>query len=399
MLFDGASQRRSPFVVLIDIGSGSVGVAVADVGGTEGKPLIIYTHREHIRRAHDRSSVEHIRVLKEALLNATLELSTGGMQALHAYNPHARIRTIHTIYAAPWSELISRKIHTLNAEPFRATPELVESLIESALHEVGAKAHEDAIFHDTGLEVIGQSQVGAKINGYDVPKFNGQECTELEVIHMSELVPKAVRDVIRDAEKHLIPHPEHTEHSFASVFALFVERVFPHMGSYLTCEMTGGGTEISVVQDHVVRENVSTNAGMFAFENEIATRLNTLPEEARTYIRDFTSHEIHHEVAEAVGETREGYKALLAKLCADVHTRFPLPEHLIVLADHDYRELFTGMVEEAYSALISAHTVHAVDLALTDSRVLYHESASHDMYLAMCALFFHTTEVDQMHRR
>jgi hypothetical protein len=390
MVKDFFSRNHIPFSLVFDISSGSVGVAIVEENPSEKKPLIVYTYREPIRPAKGSSPELYLRTLKEALLAVTLEVTSAGMHALTAHG--GNIHTIRVLYAAPWSLIVSRTISLEKEEAFSATFGLVDTLVTQALTSAEAPLHEELIFERTGFEVVHQELTDAKLNGYAVTDFTGQQCVSIEVTHLSELVPQTVREAVKDAVRHLALHGEVTEHAFARASTHAVTHIFPHTDSFILVEFAGGATECVVVENGTVRESVSNVVGTHTFEQELAETLGTIREEVRGYLRDYTSQSTHDDITKAIQEARDGYKIVIGKLFAELRLKLVLPRNIITLAESEYSDLFLGMVEEEYAQHNTEYKVHALDNALMNSYVEYAEEVLPDHALAMIAIFFHTAQ-------
>lgn len=392
MLRELVHHPHVPYSIVVDIGSGSVGVGVIETDTTHLHPLIVYAHRERIRNPKDHSPEEYIRILKEALLAATLELSTNGMKILREHAPGAKVESIKVLYAAPWAELATRVIKLEKEEPMHATKDIVDTLVKEALAQADSAKHEEQIFEESGLEIIHEELINGRLNGYPVADFHGQECVSIEVAHLAELVPRAVRATLTEAGKNLLPHPTITERTFARVVVGVAHAVFPITDSFVTIEMTGGGTEVVLVEDGTIRESVSVTTGAHAFEQEIASKLGTIDGEVRSHIRDYIAHTTREDVTAAITEAREAYKTVIGKLIADIETRYVIPSNLITIADPEYRDLFLTIAEEAFTVTAHEHTARTIDQQLLDPFVEYLDPSSKDQYLSMIALFFHTVD-------
>lgn len=381
-----------PYAYLIDIGSGSVGVGIVELHGEEKKPLIIYTHRERIRITKERTKEEFIRVLKEALLAATLELSSNGLKALRAHDKRGKIDSIRVTYASPWSEVVTRIIEVEREEPFKATGAFVDSLVKEALAQARVPVHENAIFDQTGLEVANREIVDIRLNGYPVSECVGQPGVLIRLAHLSELIPSEVRAVLRESEKHLLAHPTVSEHTFPFALASAVKRIFPHTPDFISLEVTGEATECAIVTDNIVYENFYSLFGTHSFERMLAERLNTIDDEVRSHIRDYVLHTTREEVTTAIDEVRAAFAAELTRLFGDIRERYPLPENIVTLGDGELREFYETIVEGVYRNIQTEAHINKIDVALTDSFVEYLEETIHDHSLAIIALFFHKKE-------
>lgn len=390
MLAELLHHRNTPYSLLVDIGSGSIGVAVVESDSSQDAPLILYTHRERIRITRKKTQDELVRTLREALLSATLELSSNGMKALAAHDPHGRIDHIDVLYASPWSEVITRIIAIEHKETFKATPEFVDALIVEALSQSGSSEHEQTIFESTGQVVIHRATIDSSVNGYPVHAFTGQDATELRLAYMSELVPSAVRDTLKEAEKNLSASAPLIERSFVAAAYCAARTLHTDERDALLIEVTGEATECAVIEDGVLYENFSTLFGSNSFYRLLSDRLGTLEQEAVSHVRDFIAQTTHEDVRDIIVELRQSYKEQLMKVFDSIRTSYALANDLILVLEPETAPFFATMIEEAYAACRSEHVTHMLDSEALQPLVLYASDAIPDHYLSIGAFFFHT---------
>lgn len=379
-----------PYILILDIGSGSVGVSIAEVDRGEKKPLIIYTYRVQLRVAKKKSQDEFIRVLKEALLEATLDFSGNGMNRLAEHDSHASIDTIHVVYGSPWSELVARHIHVEKDEPIKVTDDVLQTIITEAEKQAATAAHELTIFESSGLLVIKKEVIDVKLNGYSVHECIGQKCVSIELTLLAELVPQTVRDAMQESEKNLIAHAHVSEHTSAKILTHCARTIYANDEDTLVVEISGEATECAVVKKGVVYENFFTLFGIHTFERELASSLGTIPEEARSHLKDYATNTSHEEVETAVQTIRTVYKNDFLKLLQSVESKYVLPQRIVVYIDPFYREMYCTLVEEIYASLKTDYKFFAVDDQLVDQFVEYGDDVEHDEHAALAALFFHT---------
>ncbi len=379
-----------PYILVLDIGSGSVGVSIAEIERGEKKPLIIYTYRALLRVVKKKSHDEFIRVLKEALLEATLDFSSNGMKRLAEHDSQGSIDTIHVVYGSPWSELVARHIYVEKDEPIRVTDELIRTIVDQAEKQAATAAHEMTIFEDSGLLVIKKDIVDVKLNGYSVHEFIGQKCISIELTLLAELVPQTVRDAMQESEKNLLAHAHVSEHTSAKILAHCSRKIYANTDDTLVVEISGEATECAIVKQGVVYENFFTLFGMHTFERQLANTLGTIPEEARSHLRDYATNTSHQEVETAVQTIRTSYKEDFLKLLLSVESKYTLPQRIVVRIDPLYREMYCTLIEEIYSSLKTDYKFFAIDDQLVDQFVEYADDVEHDEPAALAALFFHT---------
>ncbi len=389
MLDELLHHHKSPYAVLLDIGSGSVGVAIIEEDPLEEKPLIIYTHRERIRVTQKRDPDEFIRILKEALLAVTLELASSGMRALKEHDPHARVYRRLVLYASPWSEAITRIIALEHEEPFMVTEQFVEKLIQDALEKAESSTHEKQIFEETGKTVIKRSIIASYINGYLIDHFTGQTATELKIAYMTELVPEIARTALNSIEKNIASHTHEEERTFIVAAYHAAHALFPHLQNTFIIDVTGEATECGVVEHGVLSENFSTTFGSQSVVRLIAQKLGTLEDEARSHIRDYEAQMIHTDAKDTITLVRETYKEELRRLLTNIQSAYLVPEHFVLVLNPETAAFFSTMIEEVVATLRGEYGIHLLDEQAVKSLVMYTDACRHDHYIAIGAAFFH----------
>jgi hypothetical protein len=88
----GRNEDDASYGVLIDISSGSVGIAIVESDPQKQAPAVIYAERTSMRiTKHGAEETENIRRIKETLFSSSLTVSQDGMKALLEHDPHARL--------------------------------------------------------------------------------------------------------------------------------------------------------------------------------------------------------------------------------------------------------------------------------------------------------------------
>jgi len=390
MLDELLHHRHMPYSMLIDIGSGSVGAAIVEEDGEEKKPLIIYAYRENIRVTRKKTPEEFVRILKEALLAATLEIASAGMRALQSHDTRGRIGRIEVMYASPWSEVITRIIAVEHKEPFKVTDAFVASLIDEALKQADSENHERAIFEATGQIVIHRAVIKSEINGYPVTHFTNQEGTELRIAYMTELVPTLVRETLLASEKNLAAHATREERTFVTAAYTASRAIYPDITSALLLEITGEAIECGIIENSVLYENFSTLFGSHSLYRLVAEKLDTLESEAKSHIREYIAQTARDDVREVVMIARETFKGYLRKVFDAAQSEYVLPEHIVLVLDAETAPFFAEMIDETYAGYRSEHVMHHLDEPAVAKLVDYTDGCVHDHYLAIGAFFFHT---------
>ena len=122
-MFIPHKSRKSSAVVVVDIGSESIGAAIVDFSQALKKPRMVYSHREPIKHSKNEDPKLRLRSMREALLASTLELSNTGVKVLSSYERSLSIDRVFVVCGVPWSKTIVRFTHFKDEKPFAATKE------------------------------------------------------------------------------------------------------------------------------------------------------------------------------------------------------------------------------------------------------------------------------------
>ena len=124
---------------ILDIGSGSVLVAIVVSKESESEPSIIWSHREHAPLRNIESIDQSAKAVLTALVNALLKFDSEGRQALHAATKKSQVDVVQCCIAAPWSYTVTKNINYVQEESFTITEALVEELIDTAERKIATR--------------------------------------------------------------------------------------------------------------------------------------------------------------------------------------------------------------------------------------------------------------------
>ena len=379
--------------MLIDIGSGSVGVALIECDEDFKKPLILYTHREDIRFGKEKNAETLIHSLKEALLAATLEFSGEGNKILREHNPHATIDHIDVLYASPWSEVVTRAISFEKKDPFKLTQRFIDNIITEALKAADATRFEQSLFDIAKLTVVNKEVAELTINGYVIHDYIGKEATELRIELMSELVPEVVREALTETERNLSVHAKLNERTFMHAFADACGRLYPN-DRVLAIDVTGEAVECAIVERGFIHESKTMLFGIHTFYRHIAAALNTVEDEVRMHIADYVSGTTHDDVSMVIMSVRAEFLSVLEKLFTATAEKQTLPSTVLLVTEPEMSVFLSTLLEESYHSYRSdAHVTTLTTEALTF--IEYADNTVHDVPLSIGASFFHTTHKKQ----
>lgn len=381
-----ANKSASTYGVLVDIGSGTVGVAIVASNQGDILPKLLYTHRFMMRVSeHSRSQSDNFRKVREALLSASLVLSQAGYSALREHDPKARITRMYVTCSSPWSYTISRNVDYKANEPFKVTQALITELIEGAEREMITHLSGETTFGKDGFDVVEQSTVDVTINEYPVPNPIGLKGTALSLSHIAGLVPKGLLTFIHETQDKLFPNTELRIHTCMLVMYCVLRDLFPRAHTLCIIDVTGEATEFGIVENNLLIENSNIPSGSLTLVRETMGETDKPESDVLTSIQAFGDHT---EMTEPpFSKHMQKYEEAVTKAFSSILERRMLPSSIVITAHRPFEKIFKHMVTSAYTtATKKVPTILSIEPKVIEE---ISEGANGDVYLALGARFFH----------
>ncbi len=278
----GSQDGKTKTVLLCDIGSGSVGLALAELS-RGGPPTLLLAERAALPALKSRDAAALLEGMQKAFREAGNRYRTSVARLLAAtpQGGRERLQPVHAaaFLRAPWCDVLLRNIRFARTSAFRVTPALLEKMLSDYVR----RERPD----EKGETVVERSAVGIRLNGYAVAEMpRSSEVTSAELTALSVTAPAAFLKALRGEIDALSGGVPVTAHS-ASVAASFsAGSLLPSAPDYLLCEVGGEMTELVLVLEHIpaaratfglgsnlFARTLETHAGMQAAEVPSAMRL------------------------------------------------------------------------------------------------------------------------------
>jgi len=380
-------EPETGYGVIVDVHSGSVGIAIVFVESPEKDPEIIFAHREHIKIVDKPDTEGLVRALRQDLFAASLQFSQVGLAALKAHDPYGAIRRILLVCGAPWAQTATRFIQVEDKVPFVITKEKVQSLISEAERRDEEELKTTTLLKELSIALVERAVVHTTVNGYPVSNPYGKKALEMSLAHISGLVPKVITDTVQDTTDKMLLHVPHTEHTFALVLFCVLRDLYPHSTHALLIDVSAEATEICVIQDEVMLETHVFPYGTHTFIRDVATELKTFPDEALTHLREYSEKTPEH-IRAAIAQVSEKYVSFLAEAYEDLSKRYIIPKHFFLVTSRKLDAFFTVLIRDA-----SIHYTHSHGsfISLNDAVLPQTENAvdTTDVFFSLEARFFH----------
>ncbi len=338
-------KRPQGYGAIIDIHSGSVGMAIVDLGAPEPEPPL-FAYREFLKIANETKVEWEMQALKEALVGAARQFNDTGVKALRTYDPRARIEKVLFVFGAPWAYTATRFIHVEDAVPFVVSEDHIAKLVAEAEAKDEAETKYRDGFAKLEVGLIERSVVHTAINGYLTEAPYGKEATEFSLAHISGLVPRKILALVHGIEDTLVPHALRQDHTFALALFSVIRDLYPDVAQGLFINISAEATELSVMQDEVLIESTVVPCGAHTFLRQVAHDLKTIPEEALMHLREY-SKDSTAKVTKTIETATKAYTACLDEALATLKTKYVLPHTVFLLANKDLDAFFGDVIKRA----------------------------------------------------
>ena len=381
---------------ILDIGSGSAGVAIVASDTLEDKPIIIWNYRERmVIRDHANLAVAEKDIIT-TVVNAVLELGNTGIRALREYDKHAVVDEIVVTISAPWAHTVSRTLSLDNSEAFSVDGKVLKDLIKKARAEASEAVGEKAVSEKFDLTIVSDETVSITANGYRVHNPFVSEVNKLTLTQLVGVTQTRFYDAIFEAIDKVMPGHEVICRTFMHLFYQALDEARPETSEVCLVDITAEATEIGIVRDNVLNQTTYAPYGMYNLAREISVLCGVTLEEALGYMRIGGSkleQKLSSDKQQQLSTVINKYESELAKVFTKTGDALSIPRTIFLHTDHKYEDFFSKcLINGARTATNTDHSVHLItseffaidkvtDSALLLSAHVFHKKLYESKYL------------------
>jgi hypothetical protein len=375
-------KQDESLVLLVDIGSASVGAALVKI--EEGKhPHILVTVREDIPFQETLSSARFLPGMLHTLLRA--------LKNLQAQNKGrgAPANTFCT-FSSPWFVLKNRSLRIVRTEPFQVTEKNLNTLLDEDIEHLKDELKETLPPED--IEIIEKKIIEMKLNGYEIKNPYGQTTNQMEVLATVSLSSKRVISGVERMISKFFHAPSVHFGSFPVAAFSAVRDIFPEERNFLFLDITGETTDVSFIANDLFMGTTSFPRGRNFFVRDISTEEHTLHAEANTlfgmFLRDELEAKRRGRIEVVITQGKDEWIARLEKSLTSFVNVGVLPRKVFFTADTDVAGFFTGLINKARAELWAGEGVEVVylDHLMVSKFMTFESEVVRDPFIAVEAL-------------
>ena len=348
-------------VLIFDIGSGSVGAALALISRSH-KPILLATERTEIA-FQDAVHAKRLQPLMlRALSQATLSLLAESIRRQGLSARHLKVTGALFVLAAPWCSYRTKTLTLSQKEPLSITEEVISELVRYDSGEE-AKTSKSISVPERQLPQantrIEHLLLSAHLNGYETEKPTGKDARAASFSFFESRAPSASLRAIEDTVAHFI-HPRRIRFHSYTLSALSVLReTFPDSKDFLFLDIGGEITETVIVRNNVLRESFSFPLGRNHLIRALAEGMHSSPSTATGILALAQEENLHPEKGKDItsllrsfGDSWMTGLAQTVALFSDSSLFLPPTTYLSV--DSDCAEFFADFLHSGKDGEITA---------------------------------------------
>jgi hypothetical protein len=375
----GGSKNKKEFILVLDIGSSSVG-AVLFYTEKPVEPFIVFSTVEAIPLGEDISA--------EKLLTNTTQTLSLVLKKVFSAKLGSPSR-IFCVLSSPWYVSQSRVITFNKNTPFIFTDKLADSLLEREIkifQEENSKKYPN---RDNQVRVIELKNVKISLNGYETTKPVNQKAKELEMMTFISMCEERVCKKIEET----ISKYFQTEHikfsSFGIAFYTLVRDKYTPKDNFLLVDAGGEVTDIMMVKKNILKGSISFPLGTNFIIRRLSVGLKCSLDEARSFLSIFK--EGHAEVALAkkislvLSDIKKEWLKKFQESLADLSNDISIPSLVFVATDRDWIDFFAETIKTEqftqYTLAESKFEILPINTKLLHGLVKFKDEVTRDPFL------------------
>lgn len=242
----GGKKNKDEIVLVLDIGSGSVGGAIVSLPSknrSQKEPIILAQKRTLMKYQDEIDFDKFAFYMKKALYETTHEL---------LLQKAGKPDKIYCFLGSPWYVSETRNVHIEKKEKFTTSKKMIDAVIDKELRSV-IKEYEKK--YDRGNDVPKLMEniiLESLVNGYKVSDVFDKKALSLDLIMYLSVTPQSIMDGIKDTVKRVFPHSRIYFGSF--IMALFnaIRIKHPKLEAHLLIDINAEITDVGMVTDGIL---------------------------------------------------------------------------------------------------------------------------------------------------
>jgi hypothetical protein len=358
--FFKSEKKKDDIVVIFDIGSGSVGGAIARIPSNPNQiPTIIKSVRADVISREELD----FKIFTEDMLDALN--STAKMLYDSKIGAPSKI---HCVLASPWYLSETRVVKLARPHSFPFTQKIADEMLEKEIASLKESYDKKYGSIKTVPQVIEHNVMGVSLNGYLIDDPIGKRSRSVEMHMAISLSPKSILDKIEKTISNTFHHIPVTFSSFVMSSYLAVREKYVTPDSYLLLDVGGEITDVAIITKGILKASLSFPFGKKTFFKYMCTKLEIETRDAEELFSLYSAGTLSDRKLKKIeplfqsieNSWGEAFRACIGTL---PHT-LRLPSTIFLTADADIRGWFMNVVknEPFIQSMVADHKCTVITL-------------------------------------
>jgi len=251
-----SASKTGEINLIVDIGSQSVGGALVILGDV---PEIVFSKRIRLPWSKVRNEEKTGELILKSLNELLGIVLKEGATALHL-DEHKleskKIKRVLCVVSSPWCVSKTSSLTYKGEKSLEITPKIMESILTQ-----DESREANVTVDNKDYRLIEKKVLRVKLNGYVTLNYLNKKATNIEV---SVFEGRILEEFMIKVEKILsrLINADVVFHSYTLSSLAVVQDLFPQTKNYVLTEITGGRTDVTLIEDGLIKRTES-------FEKEI----------------------------------------------------------------------------------------------------------------------------------
>ncbi len=344
MFLFSSSKDKDERILYFDIGSGTVGGALArvsTVNGKQGKPEVIYSTRVVIDFDEDMNMERFLARMIRSLNEVVVRISE---------THPGKIKKIYCFLRSPWYASQTRVISYEKNAAFTFNEKIASELITAELKAFERSELERYAGLKSPLQLLEKRTIQTKLNGYATANPFGKKTKSLELSLYLSMSPQVVLEKIQDTIGRYFNAFSIQFASFLFTSFVVARDTFIGEKNFLMVDIGSEITEVSLVKDEMLMQTVSFPLGRNSFIRGLAKELSKNVTEASSlfslYMESKLTPEAEAEVKTALEDAELVWLDQFQNALVTISEETSLPSLLLLTTMLGVTEFFTKIIQK-----------------------------------------------------
>lgn len=357
-----SNRKQEKNIAVLDIGSSSVGGAIISLS-ENNLPEMLFSVREEM--------------IFQPLLNMD-RFATSMRTTLEKVLNHLKKHDTHPdefvcFLASPWYRSVTKTVSIEKKDPFFATKEMIDNLIQKEIDASQVKIDDDKNTGDTSI-IVDTQNIQIKLNGYKTNNPYNKKVKTLEVSFFRAMGFSKTLSTIEDSVFRVFGLKDVTFHAFPLTAFVVIRDIFVNKDNFLFLDITGEITDVSLVKSDVLTGVRSFPFGKNFVIRRISSHHNAPPEEAMSLFNMVGSGKSDAKTREKLDvvllEAKKEWLSAFSKAMIDVTNGHPVPNTIFFTADDEVAEYFSKALETEKFACFGLSDSTMMDVRFLNAKTL-----------------------------